>query len=161
MAENEKLPARVMLSVGGAIVAAGVVSIAVRFVMVPSTPSGVSPFASTLINATQKANADFAEKLQRDQANARQAALDKQAQDRQAKAQAEREKNAAQQDAIDAANRAADAKDAAWKKFYTPSTNCQSDDSRATMDCANAHVKAKREFDTLWAAGKLAGGPEK
>lgn len=160
MAENEKLPVRVLFSVGGAIVAAGVVSIVVRFVVVPSTPSGVSPFTSTLLNATQKANADLADKLQRDQANARQTALDKEAQERQAKAQAERERNAAQQDAIDAANRAADAKEAAWKKFYAPSTNCQSYDSRATMECANEHVKAKREFDALWAAGKLPGASE-
>lgn len=41
--------------------------------------------------------------------------------------------------------RARAAKDAAWKKFYQPSAACQAD--RSTMECANAYMRAKTQFE--------------
>jgi hypothetical protein len=41
----------------------------------------------------------------------------------------------------------------AWAKFYKPSPGCIG--SVATLECANEHMRFKREFDASYAAGKL------
>jgi len=41
--------------------------------------------------------------------------------------------------------RARAAKEAAWKRFYQPSAACQVD--RSTMECANAFMRAKTQFE--------------
>jgi len=82
---------------------------------------------------------------------ARLEALNKDARDRQAKADAQHAEAAAKEAAINIAA----AKEAAWDRYYKPSEKCQSYDARATMDCANEHVRAKREFDAKWAAGAI------
>jgi hypothetical protein len=46
-------------------------------------------------------------------------------------------------------------REAAWKKFYVPSAACKNPDNRNTMECANEHLRAKKEFDKKWAASEL------
>lgn len=94
-------------------------------------------------------------------------AIQKQAQDMAAQAQArgEREKaeraeakrrqEEAESNRIAALNAETARREASWAKFYVPSPFCKNPDNRATMECANEHLRAKKEFDRKWAAGEL------
>ena len=44
-------------------------------------------------------------------------------------------------------------KEAAWKRFYRPSAACIG--SAATVECANEHIRAQKEFARRFAAGEL------
>ncbi|HMN47468.1 MAG TPA: hypothetical protein PKE27_23040 [Povalibacter sp.] len=43
-------------------------------------------------------------------------------------------------------------KDAAWAAFYQPSPQCLESTS---VECGNAHIRARREFERRYAAGEL------
>lgn len=44
----------------------------------------------------------------------------------------------------------------AWQKFYKRPAKCdENPNSETMMQCANEHIRAKRQFDELYAAGKL------
>lgn len=47
------------------------------------------------------------------------------------------------------------AKDQAWNRYYRKPASCQNADGQAFVECANHHIRAKRQFEELWAAGKL------
>jgi uncharacterized membrane protein len=47
------------------------------------------------------------------------------------------------------------AKDEAWSRYYRKPAACENADGQAFVDCANHHIRAKRQFEELWAAGKL------
>jgi len=64
-----------------------------------------------------------------------------------AKARAEREEMARRRAAVDAAHRAAEESEDAWKRFYKPSAACRDSANNATIECVNEFVKAKREFE--------------
>jgi hypothetical protein len=40
----------------------------------------------------------------------------------------------------------------AWSRFYQPSTQCLND---TTVECGNQHMRARKEFERLYAAGQL------
>ena len=59
---------------------------------------------------------------------------------------------------IAAAERAAAEKtrrDAAWAKFYRPSPECRTTESRATMTCANEFARAQKDFQRRWSQGAI------
>lgn len=68
---------------------------------------------------------------------------------------AERQANQVAMARVAEARAAADRREAAWSRFYKPSPPCQSPDNRATMDCINEHIRAKREFEKRWQAGEF------
>ena len=74
--------------------------------------------------------------------------------ERQVRAQAERDRLAAQQAAVDQANAEAADKEAAWRAFYRPQGVCAQPDSSSLMECVNAHLNARTEFERRWAAGE-------
>jgi hypothetical protein len=43
-------------------------------------------------------------------------------------------------------------KEKAWAAFYRPSEKCL---NTASVECGNAHIKARREFERRYAAGEL------
>ena len=43
-------------------------------------------------------------------------------------------------------------KAAAWRAFYQPSSECL---AAASVDCGNAHIRARREFERRYSAGEL------
>jgi len=50
----------------------------------------------------------------------------------------------------------ATAKRQAWQQFYKPSKKCDSPpDWDTQVECGNAHIKAKDEFEERWARGEL------
>jgi hypothetical protein len=75
-----------------------------------------------------------------------------------AKAQSEREQSAQRQAAVDEAHRAATEAEDAWKRFYKPSANCKNPDARATVECVNEYIKAKREFESSRPSGTAVAG---
>lgn len=107
------------------------------------------------VNDIQVNTAKSVEKIQRDVLAAQRAAAEKAERDRQVKAEAERQRVAAQRAAIDAANQAAAAKEVAWSRLYRQSKQCEPYDAPATMECANEHARAKKAFEERWAAGRL------
>lgn len=46
-------------------------------------------------------------------------------------------------------------REAAWAKFYRPSSECQTHESRATMRCANEYARAQKEFNQRWSQGTM------
>lgn len=46
-------------------------------------------------------------------------------------------------------------KEAAWQKFYQRPSGCEKADGPVFIECANQHIRARRSFETLYAAGKL------
>lgn len=49
----------------------------------------------------------------------------------------------------------AQAKQAAWKKYYLRPAHCDAAEGRAFVECGNHYILAKRKFEELYAAGKL------
>jgi len=69
--------------------------------------------------------------------------------------EAERKALAAQR----AAQQAAERKDRAWALYYTKPAACDSNPTRATMvECANHFIRARRQFEELYAAGQPRPG---
>ncbi len=50
-------------------------------------------------------------------------------------------------------------KQAAWERYYQPSAECVSpDDWNVTVECGNARMRARAEFDSKWSAGQIRTG---
>jgi len=75
--------------------------------------------------------------------------------ERAAKAAAQRQAHDAELARVAAAQAQAERREKAWQSFYKPSAACRNPDNRATMDCINEHIRAKREFEKRWQAGEL------
>ena len=51
---------------------------------------------------------------------------------------------------------AADRKERAWNKYYKKPATCKGNPSNESMtECANHYIRAKRQFEEAYAAGKL------
>jgi hypothetical protein len=112
---------------------------------------------STTLNSTLKDQADQAQrailKMNRDT----QLEQQRQARERERAVADERQRTADQQRAGEDQKRAVqaevDRKESAWKRFYKPSPGCEA--ASTSVECANEHIRAKREFEARYAAGKL------
>lgn len=67
---------------------------------------------------------------------------------------------ASQQRALEDAKRAAleeaTRRERAWAKFYKRAPHCDNNPNQEQLvECANQHIRAKRQFDEAYAAGKL------
>lgn len=68
------------------------------------------------------------------------------------------EKAAAQREAELSKRQIADEvlrKEDAWSRFYKKPAQCDKADGQAFMDCANGHIRAKRQFEEQYAKGAL------
>lgn len=99
--------------------------------------------------------------VQKTMAQVQQQSLQQQAQIRaksQAQAQARREE--ADRQVMDSIRRAEEwqKKEAAWNAFFHQSPDCDVwRDDRHMVECQNKVIRAKRDFEHLWAAGELHG----
>ncbi|MEW5771139.1 MAG: nuclease-related domain-containing protein [Pseudomonadota bacterium] len=50
---------------------------------------------------------------------------------------------------------AAEAKERAWERWYTPPKQCDHATEALMVECGNSHIRAKKEFDRLYAQGKI------
>ena len=46
-------------------------------------------------------------------------------------------------------------KEAAWKDFFKRSPRCTIESNQTSVECVNEYVRAKRDFDQRWDAGRL------
>jgi hypothetical protein len=130
----------------GVLVAAAVISAVERYRMQLAFDEATRFFQS-MMSGTQKVSARAAEEMRQQEAR------------RAAEAEQVRQDAAAQQRSTDAARRAAleeaARKERAWAKFYKRPAMCDDNPNNQTMvECANAHIKAKRQFEEQYAAGK-------
>lgn len=116
--------------------------------------AAMQQFTRTLGSVSAQSQREFAAAQERARS---QAAAERVRAERENEARAAAKQRAAEAEAvrIAAAKAEADRREAAWKKFYVPSEICKNPDNRVMMECANAHAKAKKEFDKRWAAGQL------
>ena len=92
--------------------------------------------------------------IQQQQAN--QAARDKRLAEQAERDRIAAEQAAGRQQARSAASDAAIRRERAWAKYYKRSPMCDNQPSNETMvKCANEHIRAKRQFDEDYDAGKL------
>jgi len=62
----------------------------------------------------------------------------------------------AETQAAQAEREAAARKDAAWNTFFKPSKACNNPpDWDAQVECGNAHIRAKKDFEDRWARGQF------
>jgi hypothetical protein len=97
------------------------------------------------IQSIERSQREAARELQR-QATERD---QREAQRRQQLAEQQRAENDLKRAAQEETNR----KEAAWKRFYKPSQACIG--ASSTVECANEHIRATREFERRFAAGEL------
>lgn len=131
---------------------------------------GLHVYAYFVAKAAERAAAEFMQQAQQDlhessaavraQIDAQRAA-DRAAAERRAAAELERRQAVARQTQA-AAEKAkleqanATAKQRAWQQFYRPPKKCENPpDWDTQVDCGNAHMKAKREFEDRWARGDI------
>jgi len=132
-----------VLWIGGLFLAALLVFAAVRWYQMKVLESAMNQVTKATATVSEQARRAAAEA----QARAARAEADRAAAKRQA-AEAEAAR-------VAAINAEAARRDAAWQKFYVRSGFCRNPDNRTTMECANEHARAKKEFDRRWAAGEL------
>ena len=136
---------------------------------ISSAPPRQQPSAITVAPSQAELDKAQAERLAKARAEQEQQAKQKAALDEarlatradpasEAKAQSEREQSARRQAAIDEAHRAATEAEDAWKRFYKPSATCKNPDARATVECVNEYIKAKREFESTRTSGTAVAG---
>lgn len=80
-----------------------------------------------------------------------QAALDSATRQRQEKASAQREAELSKRELAAEVLR----KEAAWIRFYRKPIYCDKAEGQSFMDCANGHIRAKRQFEERYAKGAL------
>jgi hypothetical protein len=65
-------------------------------------------------------------------------------------------KQRARESAEQAAQEALRRKERAWERFYQPPRFCSDNPTSAQMvQCANLHIRARRDFEERYGAGKL------
>ena len=134
---------RVIAYVVVSIVAVAAIGLAARWIQLRIAQDAMQSIVETSAAASAR--------IRRDAAEARARADSERAERAAAERHAMEEKNAR----IAAVQEQAMRRERAWAKFYVPSEFCKNPDNRATMQCANEHGRAKREFDQKWAQGSL------
>ncbi len=118
-----------------------------------SVMSRVATHASrNILESTQRQSAAVTERARSQQAeSARQAAVAKRAQLEAKAAQLRTETAEAQ-----AEQQAAARKEAAWQAYFKPKKACDNpSDWDTQVECGNAHMRAKRDFEDRWARGEI------
>ncbi len=141
--------AAALLAVGGLVVAAGLAHFAYDFV----THQARTPAPAKVAPVPQ---AKSLEQMQAEAAAADAAAFARSAAEREKRAKAEQAQLALQKEFLERATRDANAKDAAFKRFYEPSPNCMNPDARgSSVECANEFLRASEAFERKWATGEV------
>ena len=140
-------PVKIALGVAAGILIAGFIAFLARIWF-------VNQAFSQLNEAVKSINHQTNQQIERE----RQRAANAQAVARQQDAE-RRATEAGRQQARETATREAmarqTAKEEAWKRYYQRPETCDQAEGQAFVDCANQHIRTKRRFEELWAAGKL------
>lgn len=144
---SEADPIKIALGVAAGILLAGAIAFLARLWLVNQTIGRVNEVVTTINKQAQEqverereraAAAQTAARLQEAERRAIEAAMQR-AQELEARERLSRQI----------------AKEEAWKRFYQRPDSCDRAEGQAFVECANQHIRAKRKFEELWAAGKL------
>mgnify|MGYP001232383852 CR=1 FL=1 len=106
----------------------------------------------SISDSMQRQSAAITERARTQQAESARQAADTQRAQLEAKAAQLRAETAAAQ----AEQQAAARKDAAWQAFFKPKKVCDNPpDSDTQVECGNAYMRAKRDFEDRWARGEI------
>jgi hypothetical protein len=142
--------AAALLAVGGLVVAAGVMHFGHEMVTKYSRAPAPAP------GKTSGLPGKTLEQMQQEAAAADSASFARVAAEREKRAKSEQQQLALQQELFERATRDANAKEAAFKRFYEPSPNCMNPDARGSnVDCANEFLRASQAFEKKWGSGEL------
>jgi hypothetical protein len=146
--DSNTLMWKVAAGVGIGILAAALVLLLVDRIRTQMAIDEATRFFQSLTKGLQDSSARTAEDARRREAQ--RAAAEQQA--RREKAAQQRSTEDAKRAAIEEAAR----KERAWLKFYKRSPYCDNNpNNEQMMDCANQHIRARRQFEESYAAGKL------
>lgn len=129
------------------ILVAGAIGYFVRLWFISQALSGFNQSMSAIV---RQSNEQAAQERQR-QEQIRAIAAQRDWERRQQEAEIQRAREAT----IQQAQERQSAKESAWSRYYRKPAACENADGQAFVDCANQHIRAKRQFEQLWAAGKL------
>lgn len=127
---------------------------AVRWYETRQLEAALRQFTQAVTSSSARAQREVAAAQERARRQAAAAQL-RAEQERTERAAVQRRTAEAEAARIAAANAEAARKEAAWQKFYVRSDLCKNPDNRTTIECANEHARAKKEFERRWAAGQL------
>lgn len=140
-------PVKIAVGVAAGILAAGAIGFFARLWYVNHVIGQMNEAVMTINKQAQQ-------QIERDRqrAAAAQAAARQQEADRKlAEAAVQRARELEARDAIERQAM----KENAWKRYYQRPESCDRAEGQAFIECANQHIRAKRKFEELWAAGKL------
>jgi hypothetical protein len=140
-------PLKIALGVAAGILVAGAIALVARLWFVDQALGRVNEAVMTINKQTQQQI-----ERERERAAAVQAAARQQEAERRAiEAATQRAKELETKERLTRQI----AKEEAWKRYYQRPDTCDRAEGQAFVECANQHIRAKRKFEELWAAGKL------
>ena len=140
-------PVKIALGVAAGILVAGAIAFFARLWLVNHVVGQMNEAVMTINKQTQQQIERERERAAAAQAAARQQEVERKAME--AAVQRARELEAKETVARQTQ------KEDAWKRYYQRPETCDRAEGQAFVECANQHIRAKRKFEELWAAGKL------
>ena len=141
----------------GFTVIAGGLSVGGLLLYLLITLSGIGPpkaLTRQMEEPTKAVPVDAKHELSR-KASAAQMTLEDRRREEEKRTTGVRQRNVIRQAGLSTATESPDRKEQAWQSFYQASENCQANESRGTIACANEYARAKMEFEKRWAEGRL------
>lgn len=143
---------KLVLQIAAGILVAAILLFAAKLYMAKVAMDAMAASAQVALTTLQKTAEAQSERMR-----ARQA--ERVAQSEHQKMELQRQKAAqmrAESDALAARIQTEQAREAAWNRFYQPSASCLNPPTwEAQVECGNAHIRAKREFEIRWEQGRL------
>jgi hypothetical protein len=144
---DDNLAWKIAIGVFVGILAAGLVAHWVRMYFIQQALQDFNKSIQQISVQSQRST----QELQRQQALQQEQVLAAANQRRLDLAAAQRQAEDARRQQLDEATR----KETAWSKYYRKPSHCDTADGQAFVECANGHIRAKRQFEELYAAGKI------
>lgn len=138
---------KIAIGVAAGVLVASAIGYFVRVAMINHALGEFAKSTSNIVRAMNQQSALEQERQQRAKAIARQQEAERRA--------IEISKQREHEAALEHARALQQAKDKAWSKYYLKPTTCETAEGQAFVECANHHIRAKRQFEDLWSAGRL------
>lgn len=142
---------KIVVGVAAGVLVAGAIGWAVRLWLVNQAIQGITESAVQASQQIMESSNRQMQALQQQEAERQQAAA--QTKLEAATQLAAQQRLQAQQEM--AAIHAETAREDAWKRYYKKPVHCDDAVGDAFVECGNHHIRAKRKFEELYAAGRL------
>ncbi|MBL8388911.1 MAG: hypothetical protein JNK17_11920 [Hydrogenophaga sp.] len=142
---------KVVVGVAGGVLLAGAIGWALRLWLVAQAVKEITESANQAAQQILESSQRQMQVIQQREADRQEAVAKVRQEERLRIAMEQRLK--AQQQMVQYALEAA--KEEAWKRYYKRPVHCGDAVGEAFVECGNHHIRAKRKFEELYAAGKL------